>query len=140
MLRAVARSAAATKCASATRALPLVTRPLSTTSIVKADLIQELYLNEIRAYKPKPITEKVELPSKFSPPTPPAKPELEGAVVEASATSAVEESIEEEQWPALYNPIDDPANYNTDFDFTTENDDGSWYPKRLTKAEYHDHH
>ncbi|KAJ1550387.1 hypothetical protein HK096_007215 [Nowakowskiella sp. JEL0078] len=116
-----------------------VSRPFSTRVPLfqaKGYIIQDLYLNEIRNYKAPTIKEAVDLPTKFSAPVPPPKPEVEGASVVASAE---EVSIEEEAWPALYNPIDDPANYNHDFDFTTDNDDGLWYPKRLTKPDYNHH-
>ncbi|KAJ1544355.1 hypothetical protein HK096_007637, partial [Nowakowskiella sp. JEL0078] len=66
-----------------------------------------------RNYKAPTIKETVDLPTKFSAPVPPQKPEVEGASIVASAEDV---SIVEEAWPALYNPIDDPANYNHDFD------------------------
>lgn len=56
-------------------------------------------------------SDKVDLPTTFVPPPAPAKPELDVSAVTGEAANAVEDVIEEEQWPAVYNPIDDPANY-----------------------------
>lgn len=56
----------------------------------------------------------------------PPKPAVEKSTVSAAADT---EMAKEEAWPALYNAIDDPKNFNDDFEW--EKDDGSWYPKRL---------
>ncbi|KAI9199297.1 uncharacterized protein BJ171DRAFT_632238 [Polychytrium aggregatum] len=101
------------------------------------DFIQKLYLDAIRGYVPKETTEKVAIPDKFTVPAPPPKPELETAPARAVQG---EEAFAEEEWPALYNAIDDPHNYNDEWDFTTDNDDGALLPQRLKPVDYDAHH
>ncbi|KAJ3210130.1 hypothetical protein HDU67_005631 [Dinochytrium kinnereticum] len=113
-------------------------RTFMAVSPLRKDLIQDLYLSEIRAYKPAATDAavKVDLVDKFSLPTPPAKPEIEASV---SETAVVEDAIEEEEWPPVYNPIDDPNNYNDEWEFRTEADTGKLLPERLKPYDYHDH-
>ncbi|KAJ3134114.1 hypothetical protein HK101_004387 [Irineochytrium annulatum] len=109
-----------------------VPRMFSIQQPLRADIIQDLYLKELRAYKPAPAAanEKVDLVDKFSTPTPPPKPEID---VSAAAEGGVEqpESLEEESWPPLYNAIDDPHNYPDMWELRTEVDDGGLLPQRL---------
>ncbi|KAJ3282037.1 hypothetical protein HK104_011129 [Borealophlyctis nickersoniae] len=110
--------------------------------MILADIVQDLYIKELRQYKPTKdvATEKVDLPTTFTPPPPPPKPEIEAADAQVQATE--EDALEEEEWPPLYDPIDDPANYpsNWHLDLSKpEADDGSWYPKPIKAPEYHDH-
>jgi hypothetical protein len=88
----------------------LARRFLFSRAIARADIIGSLYLSEIKAYKPTTTADKSGLATTFSVPKPPAVPGLEGvgAVLKASEESA----LEEDAWPALVDPIDDPANYN----------------------------
>ena len=71
---------------------------------IKIDFIQEIYLNELRAYKPSKSasTEKTDLVDKFVLPTPPPAP-----VLETAPTAEVDDAaaMKEEAWPAPYNPI-----------------------------------
>jgi hypothetical protein len=69
-----------------------------------ADFIQDLYLNELRAYKPSKAAsaEKADLVDKFILPTPPQAPALETVSAAEVDDSA---AMQEEAWPALYNPI-----------------------------------
>ncbi|KND01352.1 uncharacterized protein SPPG_03164 [Spizellomyces punctatus DAOM BR117] len=119
---------------------PAVTRSFTQTASVKADLITDLYLQELRKYTPpkESAADAADLPTTFAPPAAPAKPEIDVKTTDAVANAA-DEAVEEEEWPAVYNPIDDPANYPDEWDFTTENDDGSLLPKRLKPVDY-DHH
>ncbi|KAJ3107551.1 hypothetical protein HDU97_003856 [Phlyctochytrium planicorne] len=97
---------------------------------IRKDLVQDLYLNEIRAYRP-PATDataKANLVEKFVLPTPPPVPEIETA---SSEGAIVEDAIAEEEWPPLYNAIDDPHNYPDDWEIRTEVDKGNMIPDRL---------
>lgn len=67
-----------------------------------------------------------DLKETFAFPAPPAKPQVEKANVSAVADT---EAMKEAEWPPLYNPVDDPANFNDEFEW--EKDDGLAYPKRL---------
>ncbi|KAI8826059.1 uncharacterized protein EV422DRAFT_563870 [Fimicolochytrium jonesii] len=117
---------------------PSATRGFAQTASVKADIISQIYLQQLKAYTPpKDTGAKVDLPTSFAAPAPPPKPELDVTVAEASG--AVEQGVEEEQWPPVYNPIDDPANYPDEYDFTTDNDDGALFPKRLHPIDYFHH-
>ncbi|KAI8919037.1 hypothetical protein DFJ77DRAFT_452837 [Powellomyces hirtus] len=119
-------------------AAPAVARGFAHTASAKADLIAEIYISELKKYTaPKASNEKVDLPTTFTAPAAPPKPELDVSAGEVAAVA--EEAVEEEEWPAVYNPIDDPANYPDEWDFTTENDDGSLLPKRLIPVDYHHH-
>jgi hypothetical protein len=63
-------------------------------------------LTEIKQYKPSTL-EKIDLPTHFVIPNPPKKPELEVA-----QSVVVETSLQEEEWPRLVDPIDNPELYN----------------------------
>eukprot|EP00842_Homolaphlyctis_polyrhiza_P000546 jgi/Hompol1/1492/HPOL_002719-RA len=108
-----------------------VARTFATSSIAKADAVTELYLNYLRSYKPTVVSEKVDLPTTFAAPKPPAKPEIEGADVVIAAAG---EALEEEAWPALYNAIDDPANYPDAWDYSTKSE--SLFAKRTRSFDY----
>ncbi|KAJ3052643.1 hypothetical protein HK097_005920 [Rhizophlyctis rosea] len=101
-----------------------------------ADVLTDLYLQELRTYKPAKdaAADKVDLPMTFNPPTPPAKPELEQALAQAEG-GAVEAQAEED-WPPLYDPIDDPANYPDLTDESSDIDTGRYKPTRLKPAVY----
>ncbi|KAI9011196.1 hypothetical protein BC832DRAFT_328478 [Gaertneriomyces semiglobifer] len=118
-------------------AVPATVRAFSQTASAKADLVSDIYVKALRDYKPAKQVEATDLPTTFTAPAPPPKPEVEK--VEASATSVKEEAMEEEAWPALTNPIDDPANYPDEWDYTTDHDDGSLFPKRLKPVDYNHH-
>ncbi|KAJ3416496.1 hypothetical protein HDV05_001233 [Chytridiales sp. JEL 0842] len=107
---------------------------------LRKDIIQDIYLSEIRGYKPVKDTaaEKVDVVDKFTIPTPPPKPELELASAQAGALE--EAAVQEEAWPAVYNPIDDPHNYNSEWEFATDVDHGGVLPKRLREYDYHAEH
>ncbi|KAJ3092220.1 hypothetical protein HK102_009705 [Quaeritorhiza haematococci] len=109
------------------------------TPVVRADIITNLYLAELKKYTPPTQTEKADLPETFKAPSPPPKPAVE-APVEAVAETTLEAAVEEEEWPPLYNPIDDPQYYNDAWDFSTDHDDGALYPKRLKPVDYHHGH
>ncbi|KAJ3370741.1 hypothetical protein HDU91_005907 [Kappamyces sp. JEL0680] len=90
-------------------------RSFSASPLAKADIITDLYVSEIKAYKPsaqvsegRSRQEKIDLPTTFSAPKAPAKPEIEAAPVAAAAEAA----LTEEAWPALADSIDDPTLYN----------------------------
>ncbi|KAJ3015140.1 hypothetical protein HKX48_004761 [Thoreauomyces humboldtii] len=118
-------------------AAPAVTRGFAQSASVRADFISNIYLEELRKYTPpKATNEKVDLPTTFTAPAAPPKPELDTSVVQAAA---VDEAVAEEAWPAVYNPIDDPANYPDEWDFTTDNDDGNLLPQRLVPVDYTHH-
>ncbi|KAI9098816.1 hypothetical protein DFS34DRAFT_619063 [Phlyctochytrium arcticum] len=111
-------------------------RAFSQSTVARADFVTDLYLQELRNYTPakQASADKVDLPTTFTAPTPPAKPEVERAVAQATATG--EEIIEEEEWPPVYNPIDDPANYPDEWEYRTEKDDGNVIPRRLIPVDY----
>ncbi|KAJ3044221.1 hypothetical protein HDV00_002899 [Rhizophlyctis rosea] len=114
-------------------------RGFAQTPLAKADVIENLYLNELRSFKPTAGADKVDLPQTFAPPTPPPKPELEQAVAQAAdATDAVAET-EAADWPPLYDPIDDPENYPDEWNMETADDRGEWYPIRTKPPHYDDH-
>ena len=54
------------------------------------------------------MVEKSGLPETFSLPKAPAAPAVEGLELATEAEVVLEEAV----WPALVDPIDDPANYN----------------------------
>lgn len=121
------------------RRVPLLTksRLFSTaTGVARADIIQNLYLNELRSFqKPKEV-QKVDLPETFTHPAAPPKPAIDtGAHL---ATESAADAMAEEQWPALYNPIDDPAVFTEEWDFFDNGD--SLYPKRKVAPHYDDGH
>ncbi|KAI8592841.1 hypothetical protein HDU89_007238 [Geranomyces variabilis] len=121
-------------------AAPSAVRGFAHTATAKAsaDLIRDIYVDALKNYQaPKAANEKVDLPTTFAAPAPPAKPEVDVTVAEVSATA--DEAVAEEEWPAVYNPIDDPANYPDEWDFTTENDDGKLLPARKYPVDYHSH-
>jgi hypothetical protein len=74
--------------------------------IYVADIITEMYLSEIKAYRPA-VQQKVDIPTTFKAPAPPAKP-----VLEMAPEVVTEAALAEEAWPELENPIDNPNNYN----------------------------
>ncbi|KAL2918003.1 hypothetical protein HK105_202417 [Polyrhizophydium stewartii] len=115
---------------------PVAVRAFSSTAAAKADAVTELYLAQLRAYKPVVSTEKVDLPTSFSTPKAPAKPEVEGKDVAVAAVAA-DEALEEEEWPALYNAIDDPANYPDAWDYSLDNP--SLIQSRTRPWDYHHH-
>jgi hypothetical protein len=99
------------------------------------DFLQQLYLSEIRSYKPLKTTTKVDLPESFSLPTAPAAPAFDTKPI---TTASADAPVKDDVWPALVDPIDDPENYNDEWHFSTDKDDGSWYPKRAKEPHYHD--
>ncbi|KAJ3301554.1 hypothetical protein HDV03_000666 [Kappamyces sp. JEL0829] len=112
-----------------------------------ADIITDLYVSEIKAYKPsaqvregRSRQEKIDLPTTFSAPKAPAKPEIEAAPVAAAAEAA----LTEEAWPALADSIDDPTLYNDEYDIDTANEEnlnGKLLPGPLKEFDYdHGHH
>ncbi|KAI8910230.1 hypothetical protein EDD86DRAFT_275326 [Gorgonomyces haynaldii] len=110
-------------------------RMFSKTSLLRADTITGLYLQELKQYKPAKSAEPSGLPETFALPKPPAKPEVDGQDVVFKA----EEQLEEAAWPKLVDPIDDPANYNDVWDFRTDKDSGSLFPGPLKPVHYDDH-
>lgn len=122
-------------------------RSFSATQQARAsqDIIQSLYLAELRAYKPLKTTAKVDLPETFALPTPPAPPAFDKTAITAKAEEALAKAS---AWPALVDPIDDPENYNgirshskhftDEWNFTSDVDDGSWFPRRTKEHHYHD--
>ncbi|KAJ3285846.1 hypothetical protein HDU76_008079 [Blyttiomyces sp. JEL0837] len=121
-------------------AAPSQVRMISASVVARRDIIQDLYLKNLREYKPPKDTgaEKVDLVEKFTiPPAPPA-PEIESGL-EAAVGEDV--ALEEAAWPALVNPIDQHGNYNDEWEFRCNPDDGSLLPRRLKEIDYeHDHH
>ncbi|KAI8848726.1 hypothetical protein BC829DRAFT_393312 [Chytridium lagenaria] len=89
-----------------------------------------------RKARPVDAAAKVDLVDKFAFPAPPPVPEVEALV---SETAVVEDAIEEEEWPAVYNPIDDPNNYPDEWEYRTEADKGTILPERLKPYDYHHH-
>ncbi|KAI9332335.1 hypothetical protein BDR26DRAFT_869325 [Obelidium mucronatum] len=119
------------------------TRSFSAAAFARRDLVQDMYLNEIRNYKaPKnsAAADTSSLVSAFAQPKAPAAPalETEGAVAFEDGGAAVAEA----EWPVLKSPIDDHHNYNDEWDFVTDaNDGGVLLPKRLKPVDYSgDHH
>ncbi|KAJ3254860.1 putative cell survival pathways protein [Boothiomyces macroporosus] len=102
-----------------------------TCDIRQADIITDTYLAELRAYKPEKLA-PIDLPSTFTPPAAPTKPELELAVAQKE-----EGELKEEEWPALVDPIDDPENYNDEYDFRDDEDHGKLFPAPLKEIHYH---
>jgi hypothetical protein len=107
-------------------------RFLSSTPL-KRNIIQELYLTELRAYKPAKVVAKVDLPETFQVPKAPEIPQLVKSVAVES-----KEKMEAQEWSAFVDPIDDPENYNDEWNITQEKDDGAWFPKRVKEHDYHD--
>ncbi|KAJ3112636.1 hypothetical protein HDU96_004358, partial [Phlyctochytrium bullatum] len=103
------------------------------------DIVQDLYLNELRAYRPPAVdaSAKANLVDKFTLPTPPPAPGIEASVSDAVVT---EDAMEEEEWPPVYNPIEDPHNYNSEWEFRTEVDNGKLLPEMLKPYDYHGDH
>lgn len=99
------------------------------------DLVSDLYVAELKLYKPAPLVEKSGLQETFSLPQPPAKP-----AVETLGSVKAMEALAEAAWPELLDPIDDTKNYNNEWDFRTDIDDGSLFPKRLVPIDYDGHH
>ncbi|PRT54936.1 hypothetical protein B9G98_02556 [Wickerhamiella sorbophila] len=68
------------------------------TSVPRKDLLQDLYLSEIKAFKPKPVSESdaAGTVKKFAVPAQPKSPSIEGdaAEVDAYANSTVEVETE----------------------------------------------
>jgi hypothetical protein len=77
-------------------------------SAASPDILQSLYLSTLKSYKAPKALAKAELPETFTLPSPPPVPAFDKTEVAASASG----KLEEEAWPALYDPIDDPNNYN----------------------------
>ena len=84
-------------------------RTFSVSPSPKADILQSLYLSQLKAYKPSKATAKTELPETFALPAAPPVPAFDKTEAVTAASSG---KVEEEAWPALYDPIDDPNNYN----------------------------
>lgn len=81
-------------------------------SLPHRNIMKNLYLQELKAYKPLKVSTKVDLPETFTTPKAPAVPVLEKLVLESKG----EKAVETESWPALVDPIDDPENYNGIFE------------------------
>jgi len=82
-------------------------RAMAATAIRGADLVQELYLRELKNYKPKPVSseEMAEQTRKFTTPKAPAIPAVEGSGsddVEAYAAAEVEVGAEEAEEAATF--------------------------------------
>ncbi|KAJ1336270.1 hypothetical protein BSLG_007498 [Batrachochytrium salamandrivorans] len=118
------------------RAIPVAVRSFSATSASK-DSVTDLYLNYIRNYKPAVVAERTDLPQTFAPPKAPAKPEFE---TESTLSASAEESMQEEEWPPLKSPIDDPANYPDAWDYSAGNDGGALLPQRTRPFDFDSHH
>ncbi|BGP27537.1 F-type H+-transporting ATPase subunith [Rhodotorula toruloides] len=73
-------------------ARPLVARPFSATSAPSKDLIQDLYLRELRSYKPKPAASAQGATKSYSTPSAPKAPEVPDAKALASELAAYEAS------------------------------------------------
>ncbi|ORY51977.1 hypothetical protein BCR33DRAFT_780129 [Rhizoclosmatium globosum] len=115
------------------------TRSFSAAAFVRRDLVQDMYLNEIRNYKaPKAAAaDSANLVSSFAQPKAPAAPALESEVAAFEDGAAIAEA----EWPALKSPIDDHHNYNDEWDFITDaNDGGVLLPKRLKPVDYSGEH
>ncbi|KAJ3208014.1 hypothetical protein HDU83_002248 [Entophlyctis luteolus] len=115
-------------------------RAFSVAAISRRDIIQEMYLNEIRNYKPPKdagSAAAASLVSSFATPVAPPAPQLELA-----QSDIVEEAADAEaEWPALKNIVDDTHTYNDEWEFHADgNDGGALLPKRLKEVDYlHDH-
>lgn len=83
-------------------------RTFSVSPSLKADILQSLYLSQLKAYKPSKAAAKTDLPETFALPAAPPVPAFD----KTEAVTASSGKVEEEAWPALYDPIDDPNNYN----------------------------
>jgi hypothetical protein len=55
--------------------------------------------------------------------------------LETAPELKAEVALAEEKWPALEDSIDDPENYNDEWDISTDND--NLLPQRLKPVEYH---
>lgn len=73
-----------------------------------SDQITQLYVNELRGYKASGVVESPGLQESFKMPVPPQQPAVEGLDFKEPDAKMLEEA----QWPALKDPIDDPENYN----------------------------
>jgi len=96
-------------------------------------------LRELRNFKPSTSDRAAtaDLATSFSAPSPPPKPKVEGSDIKIVEENIVQ--VAEAEWPTPYNPIDDPVNYNDEFNYSTDVDDGALFPKRIKEADYHDH-
>ncbi|TPX44409.1 hypothetical protein SeLEV6574_g04520 [Synchytrium endobioticum] len=105
----------------------------------RKDILTDLYLREIRAYKP-PAEDRAaaaSLPESVPIPAPPPKPEFE--LVEAQAVDDTV-ALEEAEWPPLVDPIDDPHNYPDAWDYTTDKIDNKLMPTAVKPYDYHGDH
>ncbi|TPX31398.1 hypothetical protein SmJEL517_g05246 [Synchytrium microbalum] len=137
VVRAAAVAVKPYQVASATR--QVAPRAFASHAILNKDIVTELYLKEIRAYKAPPEDKSAAagLPETVSMPTPPAKPEFELAQVQAAGNEA---GLEEEAWPALVDPIDDPHNYPDAWDYTCDKVDNLLMPTAVKAYDYHEGH
>ncbi|KAI8929877.1 hypothetical protein BC831DRAFT_441392 [Entophlyctis helioformis] len=113
-------------------------RAFSVSTAAKSDFINNMYIKHIREYKPPKETDasKVDLAQTVTAPKPPAKPELETAA-DAAVQAGGDVALEEEAWPALYNPIDDPANFPDAWNYATTPDNGELFPSRTREYDWH---
>ena len=74
------------------------------------DLVQNLYLQEIRQYKPAKSSAKVDLPETFTFPTPPPVPVIEVQTSSTSAAGKAEVTASDEFAP-LVDPIENSEHY-----------------------------
>ena len=86
-------------------------RAFSGTSRGQADIIQSLYVQQLKAYKPSKTVVKAEIPETFPLPKPPAPPAFDKTELKFEASALAKDT----DWPALENPIDNPENYNGKF-------------------------
>ena len=80
----------------------------NTTKSKPADLLSEMYLSEIRAFKPAKIS--LDLPTTFS------APKAEQPPVESFSFAPPEAAEEANEWPVLPSMLDDKSYYYRIFD------------------------
>lgn len=95
----------------------------------KTKIVSSLYLKAIKSHvvaKPAPFSLGLNIPLTPAAPT-----------FDLTKTALVETALKEQEWPALYNPIDDPSLFKQDWDW--DRDDG-YFPKRFPIDYEHGHH
>jgi hypothetical protein len=84
-------------------------RCFSGSSGAQADLIQSLYVQQLKAYKPLPKSAvKAEIPETFSLPKAPAAPAFDKTELKFESSALAKDT----EWPPLENHIDNPENFN----------------------------
>ena len=96
------------------RCSTLQLRCFSASALGRADLIQSLYVQHLKAYKPLPKASiKTELPETFTLPKAPAAPVFDKTELTFESSALAKDA----DWPPLENPIDHPDNFNGAFFF-----------------------